>query len=84
MPFVGIPGFVKKLSGFMDAIQALHAYCLSEGLPDFLIEKQVNLKDYRLVIVPPKGIPFRIGLKLVYRPDSEEEKTLDYIVRVNR
>lgn len=83
-PYNSVPGFVQKLGGFLSVAGQIDDFVKSLGLPPFVTDKRLNLFDYRLVIEPPRGIPFRLGVRVVYRPGTPEERDLEHIFRIGR
>ncbi len=79
-----LPSFVQKMGGLTVALAELNRFCEENDLPVFLVGEGLNLNDYRLVLCPPRGIPFRLGLRLIYKPGTAEERELEYTARVAR
>lgn len=69
-PSACFPGYIRKLGGFVDALESLEAVRKDAKLPS------LNLTDYRFLPGRPGGIPFTFPVQVIYKPDSPKEKNL--------
>jgi hypothetical protein len=76
-----LPFLLSKASGFLDAMEEVNAVCEDEGLPEFLGGDDLLNDDYRVVMLPPRGIPFALRFEVIYKPESPDELKLPKIFK---
>lgn len=69
-PSALFPGYLRKLSGFGAALEAIEAARSEAKLPS------LNREDYRLIPQQPGGIPYSFPVQVIYKHESRKEKDL--------
>lgn len=79
-----LPGYIRKLRGFLATMEAINAYCEEHNLPRFWDGNLIDYLQYRVTLGKPGGVPFSYPLRVFQRNLDGEDQPLGETFRIIR
>lgn len=79
-----LPGYIRKLRGFVETMEAINAYCEDHNLPRFWNGELVNYLQYRVILGKPGGVPLSYPIQVFQRNPESDDQPIGQNFRINR
>lgn len=79
-----LPGYIRKMRGFLATMEAINAYCEDHQLPRFWDGGEVDLNKYRVTLGKPSGVPLSFPVTVFRRNPDGDDQPLDQAFRITR